>query len=53
MSSICLPEPLQHDDARSWFKRFELCAPVNEWDAATLPPNTSQRLIVGNLQVIE
>ena len=33
-SSICLPEPLrQHEDARSWFKRFELCAAANEWDA--------------------
>ena len=34
MSSICLPEPLQHEDARSWFKRFELCAAANEWNAA-------------------
>ena len=33
-SSICVPEPLQHEDARSWFKRFELCAAANEWDAA-------------------
>ena len=28
--SICVPEPLQHEDARSWFKRFELCAAANE-----------------------
>ena len=34
VSSICLPEPLQHEDARSWFKRFELCAAANEWNAA-------------------
>ena len=34
VSSICLPEPLQYDDARSWFRRFELCAAANEWDAA-------------------
>ena len=33
-SSVCLPEPLQHEDARSWFKRFELCAGANEWNAA-------------------
>ena len=32
-NSICLPEPLQHDDARLWFKRFKLCAAANEWDA--------------------
>ena len=34
MSSICLPEPLQHDDTRSWFKRFELYAAANEWNTA-------------------
>ena len=33
-STICLPEPLQHEDARSWFKRFKLCAAANEWDVA-------------------
>jgi len=33
-SSICLPEPLHHEDASSWFRRFELCAAANEWDAA-------------------
>ena len=32
--SICVPEPLQHEDARSWFKLFELCAAANEWNAA-------------------
>ena len=30
---LALPEPLQEDDARSWFKRFEVCAAANEWDA--------------------
>ena len=34
VSSICLPEPLQHNDAKSWFRRFEICAAANEWDAA-------------------
>ena len=34
VSSICLPEPLQHEDDRSWFKTFELCAAANEWIAA-------------------
>ncbi len=29
---LALPEPLQEDDARSWFKRFEVCAAANEWD---------------------
>ena len=33
VSSICLHEPLQHDDARLWFRRFEICAAANEWDA--------------------
>ena len=32
-SSVCIPEPLQHEDARSWFKRFELCAAANDWNA--------------------
>ena len=31
--SICVPGPLQHEDARSWFKRFELCAAANEWNS--------------------
>ena len=30
---LALPEPLQDSDARSWFKRFEVCASANEWDA--------------------
>ena len=29
---LALPETLQEDDARSWFKRFEVCAAANEWD---------------------
>ena len=29
---LALHEPLQEDDVRSWFKRFEVCAAVNEWD---------------------
>ena len=29
---IALPEPLHEDDAKSWFRRFELCAAANEWD---------------------
>ena len=33
-SNVCLPESLQHEDATSWFKRLELCAAVNDWNAA-------------------
>ena len=33
-SNVCLPEPLQHEDASSWFRRFELCAAINDWNAA-------------------
>ena len=29
---LAVPEPLQEDDARSWFKHFEVCAAANEWD---------------------
>ena len=29
---LALPEPLQDEGARSWFKRFEVCAAANEWD---------------------
>lgn len=29
---LALPEPLQDGDARSWFKRFEVCAAANEWN---------------------
>ena len=29
---LALPEPLQDSDARSWFKRFEVCAAANEWN---------------------
>ena len=28
---ISLPEVLQGDNAKSWFKRFEVCAVANEW----------------------
>ena len=31
---IALPEPLHGEDAKSWFKRFEVCAAANEWDDA-------------------
>jgi len=34
VSSICLPGPIQHEDARSWFKRFKFCAAATKWDAA-------------------
>ena len=30
---LCLPEPLEDGDAISWFKRYELCAAANEWNA--------------------
>jgi len=31
---LALPEPLHDEDSRSWFKRFEVCAAANGWDAA-------------------
>ena len=31
---LALPEPLQDGDSRSWFKRYEVCATANGWDAA-------------------
>ena len=31
---LALPEPLQDEDSRSWFKRFEVCAAANSWDDA-------------------
>lgn len=31
---IALPEPLQDDDAKSWFKRFEVCCAANGWNEA-------------------
>lgn len=31
---LCLPEYLDDGDARSWFKRYELCAAANEWNNA-------------------
>lgn len=30
-TGLALPEPLLDGDARSWFKRFEICAAANEW----------------------
>ena len=33
-SSICLPESLEDGDAKSWFRRFDVCASANEWNAA-------------------
>ena len=29
---IALPEPLQDADAKSWFRRFEVCGTANGWD---------------------
>ena len=31
---LALPKPLHDEDSRSWFKRFEVCAAANGWDAA-------------------
>ena len=31
-TGLALPEVLQDGDAKSWFKRFEVCAVANEWD---------------------
>ena len=31
---LALPKPLQDGDAKSWFKRFEICAAVNDWNDA-------------------
>ena len=31
---VCLPEHLDDGDARSWFKRYELCVAANEWNTA-------------------
>ena len=31
---LALPEPLHDEDARAWFKRFEVCSAANGWDAA-------------------
>jgi len=31
---LALPEPLQNEDAKSWFKpRYEVCSVANGWDA--------------------
>ena len=29
---LALPEPLVDDEARSWFKRYEVCASANGWN---------------------
>ena len=29
-NTICLPEPLEDGDAKSWFRRFDVCATANE-----------------------
>ena len=31
---ICLPEPLEDGDAKSWFRRFDVCVATNDWNAA-------------------
>ena len=31
---IALPEPFHGEDAKSWFKRFEVCSAANEWNDA-------------------
>ena len=31
---IALPVPFHGEDAKSWFKRFEVCAATNEWNDA-------------------
>ena len=30
--TIALPEPLEGEDARSWFKRYEVCVAANCWN---------------------
>ena len=30
---LALPEPLNNKDAKSWFKRYEVCSLANGWDA--------------------
>ena len=34
-SGIVLPENLQDDNAKSWFKRYEICATANGWNQVT------------------
>ena len=34
---VCLHEHLDDGDARTWFKRYELCATANEWNQAKKP----------------
>ena len=33
-TAICLPEPLEDGDAKAWFRRFDVCAAANDWNAA-------------------
>ena len=33
-NTICLPEPLEDGDAKAWFRRFDVCAAANDWNAA-------------------
>ena len=33
-NTICLPEPLEDGDAKTWFRWFNVCAAANEWNAA-------------------
>ena len=30
--NIALPEPLEGEDAKSWFKRYEVCGTANGWN---------------------
>ena len=29
---LALPEPLHDEDAKSWFKRYEVCVAANGWN---------------------
>ena len=31
---VVLPEPLQDDNAKSWFKWFKVCCAANDWNEA-------------------
>ena len=33
-NTVCLLKPLKHIDAKSWFRQFDVCAAVSEWNAA-------------------
>ena len=45
---LALPEPLQDEDSRSWFKHFEVCAAANGWEVAA-SPNSPQGSRVSHL----